>query len=61
VFSDGTTFTLPPTPELKKAFPPATNQHGESVWPVAMLMVASELSTGCILTPEIGAIYGSNI
>ncbi len=38
---DGTTITLPPTPELKKAFPPATNQHGESVWPVAMLMVAS--------------------
>ena len=57
---DGTTFTLPPTPELKKVFPPATNQRGESVWPVAMLMVASELSTGCILTPEIGAMYGPN-
>jgi hypothetical protein len=57
---DGTTFTLPPTPALKKAFPPATNQHGESVWPVAMLMVASELSTGCILTPQIGAMYGPN-
>lgn len=57
---DGTTFTLPPTPELKKAFPPATNQHGESVWPVAMLMVASELATGCVLAPEVDAMYGEN-
>ena len=39
---DGTTITLEPTPQLKRAFPPATNQHGESVWPVAMLMVANE-------------------
>ena len=57
---DGTTITLPPTPELKKAFPPATNQHGESVWPVAMLMVASEMATGCVLTPEVDAMYGEN-
>ena len=57
---DGTTITLPPTPELKKAFPPATNQHGESVWPVAMLMVASELATGCVLVPEVDAMYGEN-
>ena len=34
---DGTTVTLAPTPALSKAFPPATNQYGESVWPVAML------------------------
>lgn len=60
VVLDGTTITLPPTPELKKAFPPATNQHGESVWPVAMLMVASELATGCVLVPEINAMYGKN-
>ena len=57
---DGTPITLPPTPELKAAFPPATNQHGESVWPVAMLMVAAELSTGCALVPEIDAMYGEN-
>lgn len=57
---DGTTITLPPTPALKKTFPPATNQHGESVWPVAMLMVASELSTGCVLVPEVDAMYGEN-
>lgn len=57
---DGTTITLPPTPELKEAFPPATNQHGQSVWPVAMLMVASEMSTGCVLVPEVDAMYGEH-
>lgn len=57
---DGTTITLPPTPELQKAFPPASNQLGETVWPVAMLMVAHELQSGCALPPEIGAMYGEN-
>ena len=60
VILDGTTITLPPTPELRKMFPPATNQHGESVWPVAMLMVAAKLTTGCVLVPEISAMYGEN-
>jgi hypothetical protein len=57
---DGTTITLPPTPELQEAYPPATNQFGETVWPVAMLMVAHELQSGCALPPEIGAMYGDN-
>jgi hypothetical protein len=57
---DGTTITLPPTEELKEAFPPATNQYGETAWPVAMLMVAHELQSGCALPPEIGAMYGEN-
>lgn len=57
---DGTTITLAPTEELKRAFPPATNQHGESVWPVALLLVAHELESSCALPPEIGAMYGEN-
>jgi len=57
---DGTTITLPPTPKLRKAFPPATNQHGESVWPVAMLMVAAEMQSGCILVPKVDPMYGPN-
>ena len=57
---DGTTMTLPPTSELKAAFPPATNQHGESVWPVALLLVAHEVQSSCALPPEIGAMYGEN-
>ena len=57
---DGTTITLPPTPALKKAFPPARNRHGESVWPVAMLMVAHEMQTGCALAPQVDPMFGPN-
>ena len=57
---DGTTITLPPTPELQAAFPPATNQHGETVWPVALMVVAHELQSSCALPPEIGAMYGEH-
>src|SRR6056297_907921 len=57
---DGTTVTLAPTPALSKAFPPATNQYGESVWPVAMLMVASELQSGYVLLPQVDPMYGPN-
>ena len=57
---DGTTITLPPTPDLKEAFPPAPNQYGDSVWPVAKLLVASEMATGCVLAPEVDAMYGEN-
>jgi hypothetical protein len=57
---DGTTITLPPTPVLQKHFPPAVNQHGSSVWPVALLMVAHELQSGCALLPQIDPMYGEN-
>ena len=57
---DGTTITLPPTKVLREAFPPASNQHGESVWPVAQLMVANELQSGCALLPQIDPMYGEN-
>ena len=59
-FIDGTTTTLSPTSELRHAYPPATNQHGETVWPVMMLMVANELRSGVALIPEFGAMYGPN-
>lgn len=55
---DGTTITLAPTDELCNAFPPATNQHGVTVWPVLLMLVAHELQSGCALVPEIGAMYG---
>jgi hypothetical protein len=55
---DGTTLTLTPTPELKAAFPPATNQHGKSAWPVCQLLVAHELASGCAIRPETGPMYG---
>jgi len=55
---DGTTITLAPEEELQQAFPPASNQYGEGVWPVALLVVAHELASGAALLPEIGAMYG---
>jgi len=57
---DGTTLTTAPTPDLKEAFPPAINQHGESVWPTVLMLVAHELHSGCALVPEIGAMYGED-
>ena len=57
---DGTTLTTAPTTDLKEAFPPAINQHGESVWPTVLMLVAHELHSGCALVPEIGAMYGEN-
>lgn len=55
---DGTTVTLAPEKVLRAAFPPASNQHGEGVWPIALLLVAHELESGCALRPEIGPMYG---
>lgn len=57
---DGTTVSLTPTGELRKAFPPATNQHGSGVWPIVNMAVAHELESGCALRPEFGPMYGEN-
>ena len=59
-FFDGTTMTLAPVPALQKLYPPASNQHGEGVFPVALLVMAFELRTGAAVLPEIGAMYGPN-
>lgn len=55
---DGTTFKLAPTSNLREVYPPASNQHGETVWPIMMLTVAHELRSGAALRPEFGAMYG---
>jgi len=57
---DGTTITLAPTPKLREAFPPASNQHGQAVFPVALLTMAHELESGAALIPQVGAMYGEN-
>jgi hypothetical protein len=57
---DGTTTLLPPVPVLQEAYPPATNQHGTSVWPVVQVMVANELQSGCALLPQVDPMYGEN-
>lgn len=57
---DGTTLALAPEKELQQTFPPAKNQFGEGVWPIALLTVFHELASGCALLPEIGSMYGPN-
>jgi putative transposase len=55
---DGSTLEAPHTPELVAAYPPAQNQHGESHWPVLLLLVAEELTTGLAQRPGWGPMYG---
>jgi len=56
---DGTTLSLQPTPELRAQYPPARNQFGPGVWPIANMVVVHDLETGCALRPETGSMYGA--
>lgn len=55
---DGSSLEMAHTPELVKAYPPGTNQHGESHWPVLKLLVAQELTSGLAERPCWGPMYG---
>lgn len=57
---DGTTFTLAPVAELQQEYPPASNQYGPGIWPIAYVVLAHELSSGAAIRPEIGAMFGKN-
>ena len=48
-FVDGTSLRTSHRPELNKEFPPSSNQHGESHWPVVKMLVAHDLETGLAL------------
>jgi putative transposase len=58
-FFDGTTERMPHSQELVAAYPPASNQHGVSHWPVLRLLVAHDLYTGLALRPHWGRVNGS--
>ena len=55
---DGTTITLAPNHELRNRYPPASNQHGETVWPIMLLLVAHDMRNGTAMLPEVGRMYG---
>lgn len=55
---DGTTVQLPSTAQLRDAYPPASNQYGQSHWPILHLVVAHELRSGLSVLPEFGPMYG---
>jgi hypothetical protein len=55
---DGSSLQLEHEPELVKAFPPASNQHGKSHWPVLRLVVLHDLETGLAERPYWGPLNG---
>lgn len=55
---DGSTLSLPHTPELVRAFPPAWNQRGPSHWPIIRVVVAHSLANGTAVQPQWGPMYG---
>jgi hypothetical protein len=55
---DGTSLRAPSTPALRKAFPPAPNQHGTSHWPVIRVVVAHELGRALATRPAWGPMFG---
>jgi hypothetical protein len=55
---DGSSLQLEHEPELVQAFPPASNQHGKSHWPVVRLVVLHDLETGLAQRPYWGPLNG---
>jgi hypothetical protein len=55
---DGSSLQLQHCTELKQAYPPAPNQHGESHWPILRIVVLQELETGLAERPCWGPMYG---
>ena len=55
---DGSTLQLEHEPELVQAFPPASNQHGKSHWPVMRIVVLHDLETGLAERPYWGPLNG---
>ena len=56
---DGSSLQLEHEPELVQAFPPASNQHGKSHWPVMRLVVLHDLETGLAERPCWGRLNGA--
>ena len=55
---DGSSMQLEHEPELMKAYPPASNQHGEAHWPVLRIVVAHDVETGLAERPCWGPLNG---
>lgn len=50
--------TLGHTSKLRTTYLAAANQHGETVSPLMLLLVAYKVQSGAALPPEQGAVYG---
>jgi hypothetical protein len=58
-FVDGTSARTADSKPLRRLYPPAPNQHGESHWPLIRMLVMHDLVTGLALRPVWGAMHGS--
>lgn len=56
---DGSSLELEASPSLRKAYPPAENQHGSAHFPVVRMVVLHELETGLAEEPRWGPMYGT--
>src|SRR5205823_14540008 len=50
-FLDGTSVRTAHTEELVQKYPPTSNQHGPSHWPLIRMLVAHDLYTGMAMRP----------
>ena len=57
-FLDGTSTRTPHTEPLVAEYPPSSNQHGPSHWPLIRMLVAHDLYTGLAMRPEWGPMHG---
>jgi len=57
-FFDGTSVQLAPSQALRQAYPPGSNQHGASHWPLLRMLVAHDLETGLAMRPQWGPLNG---
>lgn len=55
---DGSSMRAAHTPELCETYPPGSNQHGTSHWPLLRVLVAHELHSGLAMRPEYGPMHG---
>jgi len=55
---DGSSVQLEHCTELRRAYPPAPNQHGESHWPILRVVVLQDVETAMAQQPCWGAMFG---
>jgi hypothetical protein len=59
-FVDGSTMRMPHSAELRAKYPPATNQNGDSHWPLLRIVVAHDLDSGLAMRPQWGPANGDH-
>jgi hypothetical protein len=59
-FVDGSTMRMPDSPELRTQYPPASNQKGQSHWPLLRIVVAHDLYSGLAMRPQWGPSNGDH-